>query len=143
MPQSLLRVCAPALLLRDAGVVAIATIRGRGRSISSPRTPVAPAAGARSAAATAMAARGAELCIVVLHRVGVQATRLRARAARVRVRVGVAGLPVPLVVLGLIKIVVVEHLVLVPVQVVVHRRRGQMWLTRAHESGLVGAVVVG
>lgn len=133
------------MLLRDAGVVTIATVRGRGRSVSSPWTPVAPVAGARSAAATVatVAARGAKLRIVVLDRVGIEATRLRARATRIRVRVGVTGLPVPLVVLGLIEIVVVEHLILMPIQVIVYRRRGQMRLVGADESSLVRAVVVG
>lgn len=124
VPEPLLRIRTAALPLGDTRVIAVTAVRGRGCPVSPTRAPIAPAAGTRpAAAATAVAARGVELLRVVLHRVGIQATRFRTRAARVRVRIRVARLPVPLVVLGLIEIVAVEHVVFMPIELLVHGRR--------------------
>lgn len=138
MSQSFLRCRASALPLGDAGIIAVAAVRGRGRSVSPSRAPVTSASRTRSA--TIMTARAAVLLRVVLHGVGVQAAGFRARTARVRVRVGVARLPVPLIVLRLIEIVAAEHLVPVPVELFAHDRRRQVLIGGARECRV--AVIV-
>jgi len=134
MSQSFLRCRVSALPLGDAGIITVAAVRGRGRSVSPSRAPVIPASRTRSA--TIVTTRAAVLLSVVLHGVGVQAAGFRARAARVRVRVGVARFPVPFVVLGLIEIVAAEHLVPVPVELFAHDRRCQVLIGGARECGV-------